>query len=129
MGGIVASIQNGWIQREIQESAFKYQKEIDEGSKKIIGLNCFNKDDDFDVPLTKINPEIEREQRRRLKRLKKTRNNKKTIDSLKSLSDAAKNDGNLIPYILNAAKSHATLGEISDELRNVFGIYKEQVVV
>tara|TARA_A100001037_G_scaffold110751_1_gene101020 strand:+ start:26025 stop:27557 length:1533 start_codon:yes stop_codon:yes gene_type:complete len=129
MGGMVASIQNGWVQREIQESAFKYQKEIDKGSIKIIGLNCFNKNDDFDVPLTKINPEIEKEQNRRLRSLKKTRNNKKTMDSLKSLSDAAKNDDNLIPYILNAAKSHATLGEISDELRNVFGLFKEQVVV
>jgi len=129
MGGIVASIQNGWVQREIQESAFKFQKEIDDGIKKIVGLNCFNENHDLDVPLTKINPDIEKEQCERLETLRKTRNETKVKNSLKSLSDSAKNDSNLMPYILNAAKSHATLGEISDELRNVFGLYKEQVVV
>lgn len=129
MGGMISSIENGWVQREIQESAFKYQKEIDKGEKMIVGLNCFNEDYDSDISLTKINPEIEREQRGRLESLRKKRNNKVLKNSLKSLSDAAKNDDNLMPYILNAAKSHATLGEISDELRNVFGLYKEQVVV
>jgi len=79
--------------------------------------------------LTKINPDIEKEQCERLETLRKTRNETKVKNSLKSLSDSAKNDSNLMPYILNAAKSHATLGEISDELRNVFGLYKEQVVV
>ncbi|MED5579531.1 MAG: methylmalonyl-CoA mutase family protein [Nitrospinota bacterium] len=129
IGGMVSAIQNGWVQKEIQESAFIYQKEIDKGRKKVVGLNCYNNDSDPDVSLTKINPEIEKEQRLRLESLRKKRNNKVLRNSLRALSDAAKNDDNLIPFILNAVKSRATLGEISDELRNVFGLYEEQVVV
>lgn len=124
MGGAVKAIESGFIQREIANSAYKYQKDIDEGDKVIVGLNKYQTEEPpFDKHF-KIDDSIREVQMNSLRQLRSERNNDAVRTSLSSLSEAARGDSNLMPHIIHAVEQYATLGEIADVLREVFGEYE-----
>jgi len=127
LGGVTQAIEKGFIQQEIQNSAYQYQKNIEEGKRIVVGVNKFKINEGSPKGLLKVNPEVGRRQVEELKKLKEQRYNHKVKENLKLLEKAAKTDANLMPLILDCVKSYATLGEICDVLRNIFGEYKESV--
>lgn len=124
MGGMVAAIEAGFPQREIAEAAVKYQRAIESGERVVVGVNKFAGQETANIPRLVVNPEIQREQIEKLKMLRQERNNEKWLKSLDDLRKAALGTGNLMPSILEAVKNCATLGEICDVLRSVFGEYR-----
>ncbi|MCL6621686.1 MAG: methylmalonyl-CoA mutase family protein [Syntrophobacterales bacterium] len=125
MGGAVAAIEKGFIQKEIQESAYRYQREIEKGERIVVGLNKFQvKEEEKPADLLKVDPAVADRQIARLKELKASRDNAAVQRALAELKAAAEGDANLMPPILAAVKSLATLGEICDTLRAVFGEYQ-----
>jgi len=127
LGGVAQAIEKGFIQQEIQNSAYQYQKDIEEGKRVVVGVNKFKINEGSPKDLLKVNPEVGRQQIEELKKLKVERDSHKVKENLKSLEKAAKTDANLMPLILDCVKSYATLGEICDVLRSIFGEYKESV--
>ncbi len=126
MGGAVKAIESGYIQAEIGESAYQYQKEIEAKKRIIVGLNQFQVEEEPLRNILRIKPEVERYQKEKLARVKKERNNTKVKETLADLKRTARGTENLVPPILEAVKAYATLGEISDTLREVFGEYRER---
>jgi methylmalonyl-CoA mutase N-terminal domain/subunit len=129
MGGAVAAIEAGFQQREIQEAAYQYQKAIEEKKQIIVGVNEFQIKEEPVADILKVDPAIEKKQRERLKALRERRDNLKVKQARDALAQAARGTDNLLPHILNAVKCYTTLGEISDTLRGVFGLYQEKVVL
>ncbi len=129
MGGMIKAIEEGYIQKEIQDSAYKFQKEVEEKERIIVGVNEFKIEEDVKPKILKVDPEIERVQVERLKQLREKRDNNAVKNALSTLKEKAKTDENLMPYIFNAVKVYATLGEISDVLREVFGVYEEKIFI
>jgi methylmalonyl-CoA mutase N-terminal domain/subunit len=126
MGGAIKAIESGYIQGEIGESAYQYQKEIETKKRIIVGLNQFQMEEEPLRDILRIKPEVEQYQKEKLARVKKERNNTKVKDTLAVLKKAAQGTDNVVPPILEAVKVYATLGEISDTLREVFGEYRER---
>ncbi|MEW6388260.1 MAG: methylmalonyl-CoA mutase family protein [Thermodesulfobacteriota bacterium] len=125
LGGAVAAIEKGYIQKEIQDSAYRYQKEIESGERVVVGLNRFQvAEEEVFKDLLKVDPAVGDKQVARLKELKNTRDNAAVAKALADLKTAAEGTANLMPPILTAVKSLATLGEICDTLRAVFGEYE-----
>jgi methylmalonyl-CoA mutase N-terminal domain/subunit len=125
MGGAVTAVEQGWMQDEIARSSYSYQKEIDNGKKVIVGVNAFNSDQQQTAPpILKIDDNIRHTQIQKLQQLKSDRNQGQVQANLAQLSEAARNGNNLMPHILTAVESYATLGEIADVLRQEFGEYK-----
>ncbi len=128
-GGVIPAIEAGYFQREIGESAYKYQLELERKDKIIVGVNDFVEEDEkIDIPILKISPEVEKAQIERLKQLKLTRNNKAVEQSLELISDAAVNGNNLMPVLIEAAENYVSLGEMVNELHKHFGTYQEVAV-
>ena len=128
-GGVIACMQNGYLQREIQAESFATQKKIEAKEELIVGVNAFTIEKEEKIKTQKVSPQLERKQIEKLKKFKKNRNTKKVEEALLAIKKAAQSQENLIPKILAAVESHATLGEISDRLRDVFGTYKENVTL
>ena len=128
LGGVIPAIEKGFFQREIAESAYKYQKEIDQKKRIIVGVNNYSLDEDLSIHLLKMDEEGERRQINRLNKLRKNRNNQKVQNNLNRLKKAAEHNDNLMPYILDCVHSYATLGETTDVLREVFGVYEEPAI-
>ena len=126
MGGAIKAIESGYIQGEIGESAYQYQKEIETKKRIIVGLNQFQMEEEPLRDILRIKPEVEQYQKKKLARVKKERNNTKVKETLAVLKKAAQGTDNVVPPILEAVKLYATLGEISDTLREVFGEYRER---
>jgi len=126
MGGAIKAIESGYIQGEIGESAYQYQKEIEKKKRIIVGLNQFQVEEEPLKDILRINPEVEQYQREKLARVKKERDGRKVKEALAVLKKAAQGTNNVVPPILDAVKVYATLGEISDTLREVFGEYRER---
>ncbi|OGP71849.1 MAG: methylmalonyl-CoA mutase [Deltaproteobacteria bacterium RBG_13_58_19] len=125
LGGAVAAIEKGFIQKEIQDSAYRYQKEIETGGRVVVGLNRFQMaEEEVFKDLLKVDPAVGDKQVARLKELKNTRDNAAVEKALGELKTAAQGTANLMPPILTAVKTMATLGEICDTLRAVFGEYE-----
>jgi methylmalonyl-CoA mutase N-terminal domain/subunit len=124
MGGSVAAIEQGYMQDEIAKSAFDYQRKIETGEKIIVGVNKFQSDKKNTSRGFKINDSIRQDQIDQLTALKAKRDNKKVQECLLKINQAASGSSNLMPFVLNAVENYCTLGEISDELRKVFGEYK-----
>ncbi|MBW1990554.1 MAG: methylmalonyl-CoA mutase family protein [Deltaproteobacteria bacterium] len=125
LGGAVAAIEKGFIQKEIADSAYRYQKEIEKGERIVVGLNKFQvEEEDRPKELLKVDPAVADRQIARLKELKATRDHTAVQQALAELKAAAEGDANLMPPILKAVKALATLGEICDTLRAVFGEYE-----
>ena len=130
MGGAIAAIEKGFFQKEIADSAYRYQREIDEKKRAIVGLNEYSVEgEECPIELLRINPKIEREQVERLQKLKRERDNKKVKETLEKLYDSADKDENLMPAIIEAVKAYTTMGEITEVLRKVYGEYKELIVI
>jgi methylmalonyl-CoA mutase N-terminal domain/subunit len=130
MGGAIAAIEKGFFQKEIADSAYKYQREIDEKKRTIVGVNDYSTEEGkCPIELLRINPKVEAEQLASLQKLKRERNNKKVKDSLDKLRHSAEKDENLMPTIIDAVKTYVTIGEITDVLRQIYGEYKELIVV
>jgi methylmalonyl-CoA mutase N-terminal domain/subunit len=128
LGGVVESIKKGFFQREIADSAFRYQREIEERDRIIVGVNDYITDDMLEIPVLKINPEVERIQLARLEKTRKTRNNQKVDQLLSRLQRAAEGTENLLPHILAAVREYATVGEVCNALRDVYGEYQEPII-
>ncbi len=124
MGGMLAAIEKGYPQSEIAEAAYHYQRLIDEGKKVVVGVNKYATDHP-PITIWKMDPEIERRQLKRLREVKEMRNGQKVRDRLKELRAAAEGDANLMPPIVNAVREYATLQEICDVFREVFGTYTD----
>jgi len=130
MGGVIGGIEKGFFQKEIADSAYKYQKEIESKERIVVGVNDYRVEEDW-VPLKllRIPPHVEKEQLARLQKLRRERNNAKVKEVLDKLHDAADRDENLMPTIIEAVKAYATLGEICGVLREIFGEYRELIVI
>ncbi|NLL61596.1 MAG: methylmalonyl-CoA mutase family protein [Candidatus Atribacteria bacterium] len=129
LGGSPKAIEKGFIQREIQNSAYQYQKDIEEKKRIVVGVNQFQSEEEPMKDLLKVNPEIEKRQTEKLNKMKKKRNEAKVQKELKLLRKTALSKQNIMPSILNCVKCYATLGEICDELRSVFGEYRESLKI
>jgi methylmalonyl-CoA mutase, N-terminal domain len=129
MGGAVAAIEKGFIQKEIGASAYRFQREIEKGERIIVGLNRFQTHEEKPTGLLKVDPEVGEKQKARLQELKNTRDNAAVQKALAELKAAAEGTGNLMPPILTAVKALATLGEVCDTLRGVFGEYEAPALV
>jgi methylmalonyl-CoA mutase N-terminal domain/subunit len=129
MGGVLGAIETGYIQQEIQKSAFTYQQAVDSGEQVVVGVNRFQTEEEKSIPTLRIDPQIEPAQIARLQALRARRDNPKTQAALAEIERRARTSENLMPAILTAVESLATVGEISDALRRAFGEYQESVVI
>jgi methylmalonyl-CoA mutase N-terminal domain/subunit len=128
MGGAVRAIEKGYMQREIVESAYQHQKEIENKQKTIVGLNQFKTEEETPIKILRINPEVEKKQIKKLQILRRKRNQKKVTVALDQLREAAEGDVNLMPCLVKAVKEYATLGEICNVLREIYGEHKASTV-
>jgi methylmalonyl-CoA mutase N-terminal domain/subunit len=129
MGGAVAGIESGYMQREIQEAAVRQQQEIEDGRRVVVGVNKFATEEEQPPTIFRVDSERAKRQAERVRRLRAERDNEAVRASLARLNEAAHGDDNLMPHLLDAVKSYATLGEICGELRTVFGEYTPVTVV
>ena len=129
LGGVIPAIERGYFQRAIADSAARYQREIEERKRIIVGVNDYVDDKPIRVPILKMDPDGERRQLERLARVRRERDNEAVTAKLQALREAARSTQNLMPFILDAVKSYATLQEVMDVLREEFGIYQEPMVV
>ena len=129
MGGMLRAIESGFVQGEIQKAAYDFQRSVESKEQIIVGVNDFIAEEERTIPTLRIEPEIERSQVARLNALRAKRDNTKTQSALVELQRRASTTENLLPAILTAVESYATVGEISDTLRRVFGEYQESVII
>ncbi|MFW6148232.1 MAG: acyl-CoA mutase large subunit family protein [Atribacterota bacterium] len=129
LGGAPKAIEKGFIQREIQNSAYQYQKDVEEKKRIIVGVNQFQSEEETMKDLLKVNPEIEKQQIKKLEEVKNKRDEPKVQESLGLLKEAASSDKNVMPFILDCVKRYATLGEICDQLREIYGEYKDSIKI
>jgi methylmalonyl-CoA mutase N-terminal domain/subunit len=128
LGGMVAAIEAGFPQREIQEAAYQYQKAIERKEKIIVGVNDFVMEDEPPIDILLIDESVTGRQIDQLRKLRETRDNGRVRATLEALRKAAAGGGvNMMPSILDCVRAYATLGEICDELRGVYGIYEEPI--
>ncbi len=125
MGGVLKAIERGFFQQEIANAAYRYQKEIDSKARTVVGVNDFTEEGHIDIPLLRMDPDGEKRQLKRLADLRRARDGPKYESALSKLEKAAEGSENMMPFILEAVKSHATLGETCNVLRKVFGEYDE----
>jgi methylmalonyl-CoA mutase, N-terminal domain len=129
LGGMLKAIERGYVQTEIQNAAYEYQQQVDRGEAVVVGVNRFTVEEEKTIPTQQIDEALEGKQVERLRALRARRDQQPWKDSLKRIEDAARSGENLMPHIGSAVEANATVGEISDTLRKVFGEYKEAVVV
>ena len=130
LGGVIPAIEMGYFQREIAEAASDYQRRVDSKRRIVVGVNEFSKNnEEIEIPILEIRKEVEREQIGGLKSLREKRNEETVDAKLKSITDACRTKDNLIPLIIDAAQSHATLGELVTSMKVVFGEWQETAVV
>ncbi|MCX7691564.1 methylmalonyl-CoA mutase family protein, partial [Thermoflexus sp.] len=130
LGGVIPAIEAGFFQREIADAAYRYQKEIDEKRRIIVGVNEFVEEEEVKPPILQMDPEGERRQRARLQKLRMERDNERVGQTLAALQEAARQENaNLMPYILDAVKAYATLGEITRALKAVWGTWQEPLII
>lgn len=129
IGGALAAIDSGFINKEIQDAAYTYQREVEKNQAIIVGVNDFVSNDDVNPNLLRVNPAIEAQAHQRLKTLRETRDNEKVSALRQQLETAAKGTDNLMPIIIDCVDNDVTLGEVCHSLRAVFGEYRPQVMV
>lgn len=129
LGGAPSAIEKGFIQQEIMDSAYNYQKQIEDGEKIIVGVNKFQVEEDAPKGLLKVDPMVGERQKEKLAKLRDNRENDKVNANLEALRKACNSDENIMPYILEAVRSYATLGEICGVMREEFGEYKQTVMI
>ena len=129
LGGVIPAIERGFFQKEIADSAFQYQKELEQKRRIVVGVNDFQVDDEEDLEILRIDRSQEEGQVKRIADVRRTRDERRWRDSLTKLEKAARGRDNLMPYILDSVRAYATEGEIMDTLKSVFGVYVEEAVI
>jgi methylmalonyl-CoA mutase N-terminal domain/subunit len=129
MGGMLAAIESGFVQREIQDAAYDYQRAVEKGEQVVVGVNRFAVDDEPSTPVLVVDPQSERAQVERLRAVRASRDAARAEAATSRVGEVARGSDNLVPAILDAVEAYATVGEISDALRAVFGEYEEAVTV
>jgi methylmalonyl-CoA mutase, N-terminal domain len=129
LGGMLRAIETGYVQREIQEAAYEYQRSVESLDSIVVGVNQFKSDEAQTIPILRVNPKIERSQIERLLAVRERRDAKAAGLALLKIEEAARGAENLLPRILDAVEAFVTVGEISNSLRNVWGEYREAVTV
>ena len=129
LGGMLKAIERGYVQQEIQDAAYEYQQRVDRAEAVVVGVNRFTVEEEKPVPILHIDESLERKQVERVQAMRARRDPQPWKDALKQVEDAARSGANLMPHILAAVEAYATVGEISDTMRRVFGEYKEAVVI
>ena len=128
LGGVVPGIESGWFQQHIAESARRQQVEVESGRRVIVGVNDFEEGSTgIEIDVLRIGPAVEERQRERMRKLRESRDAGRVAASLARLEEAARGEGNLVPHILECARSYCTLFEIRHAMEKVFGSYKEPV--
>jgi methylmalonyl-CoA mutase N-terminal domain/subunit len=125
MGGMLRAVEHGYPQREIAESAYRFQREIESGERTVIGVNAFRTDAQDPIPILKIDETVARAQVERLRALRARRSASRVKETLAAVEAAARGGHNVVPPVIEAVKAYATLGEISDVFRAVHGVYRE----
>jgi methylmalonyl-CoA mutase N-terminal domain/subunit len=128
MGGMIAAIENGYPQKEIAESSYQYQRAVEERRKIVVGVNEFVTEEE-PPPILRIDESVERQQAERLRQLRQSRDAHAVAHALKGLENAARGSENMMPHILDCVRAYATVGEICDTLREVFGAYQEASIL
>lgn len=129
MGGAIPAIETGFFQKEIADSAYEYQKEVDEKRRILVGVNDYTTEEKQPIKVLRVDPKVEEKQVASLHKLKSERDNKKVNEMLEKLHYATEKDENLMPIIIDAVKAYATIGEICDVLREIYGEFKELIVI
>ena len=129
IGGMLRAIEQGWVQQEIQNAAYSYQRAVDSGEATVVGVNRFTREEEPGIPIQRINEDLERKQVERLQALRQRRDKRRWQSALTRVKDHARSGENLMPVILEAVESYATVGEIAAAMREVFGEYQESVVI
>jgi methylmalonyl-CoA mutase N-terminal domain/subunit len=129
MGGMLRAIEQGYVQREIQEAAYEYQRAVEKQEAVVVGVNRFQIQEDETIPIHKVDEQIERDQIERVRAVRERRDAGKAENALAKLEEAARGTENLLPRILEAVENYATVGEISHRLRKVWGEYREAVTI
>ncbi|ADR36326.1 methylmalonyl-CoA mutase [Oceanithermus profundus DSM 14977] len=129
LGGVVRGIEQGYFLREIGDASYRFQQEVESGERIIVGVNAFQDEKEIEVPIQEIDPEIERIQAERLARVRRERDPERVEQALEGLRQAAAGGRNTMPHFVEAALAYATLGEMMDVLREVYGVYEEPVMV
>jgi methylmalonyl-CoA mutase N-terminal domain/subunit len=124
VGGMLNAIESGWVHKEIAKEAYRYQQEVESGKRVIVGVNRYTTEEPLPIEIHRMDPEIVERVKEKLKGLRKERDANHVKDALSRLKEAARGDENLMPFMLEAVKSYATVGEICDNLREVFGEYQ-----
>jgi methylmalonyl-CoA mutase N-terminal domain/subunit len=125
MGGMLRAVEEGYPQREIAESAYRFQREVETGERIQVGVNAFRKEGEDPIPILRIDETVARAQVERLRAVRTERDAGRVQAALAALESAARDGSNLVPPTIEAVKAYATLGEVSDVLRKVFGAYRE----
>jgi methylmalonyl-CoA mutase N-terminal domain/subunit len=129
LGGVIPAIEQGFFQREIAEAAYRYQRELDNKEKIIVGVNQYVEEDEkIDIPILAISPEVEILQKKRLSELRQSRNQDACNKAIQGLKQSAVDGTNIMPHLLNATRNYVTLGEMCNALIEHFGVYEEQAV-
>ena len=128
LGGIIQAVERGFPQKEIADSAYRFQMQVEEGRRTIVGVNRFGGEEEVSIPVLKIDPEIERRQIERVRAVRARRDAARWERAMGDLRDACMSDKNLVPFVLDAVRAYATLGEISDVFREAYGVYREPAV-
>ena len=129
LGGMLRAIETGYVQREIQEAAYRYQKAVEAQEQVVVGVNRFQVEEEPPVNVLRIDPALEHAQVERLRALRERRNTAAVTDALAKLKQAATTDENLLPRILECVEAYATVGEISNTLREIWGEYREMSII
>ena len=128
MGGIIAAVERGYPQKEIADSAYKFQRQVESEERIIVGVNRFVSEEEVAIPVLKIDPEIERRQIERIQAVRARRDPAAYPRAIEEHRDACMSSKNLVPYVLDAVRAYATLGEVSDVFREAYGVYREPAV-
>lgn len=126
LGGVIPAIEQGFIQRQIEDAAYNYQQQVEKGERIVVGVNKFQSAENVKVPLLKIDPEVEKRQVKRVQELRAGRDQQAVDRALQGLKEAALGTANLMPQVVEAVRNYATIGEICGVLREVFGEHREQ---
>jgi methylmalonyl-CoA mutase N-terminal domain/subunit len=129
LGGVIRAIEDGFFQREIADAAFRYQREIDDHERTIVGVNDYVMDEPLEIPILDMDPQGYDRQVERLADVRRTRDNRETARTLEALESALRSGENVMPYLLDAVNAYATLQECCDVMREVFGAYQEAAIV
>jgi methylmalonyl-CoA mutase N-terminal domain/subunit len=129
MGGMLKAIETGYVQREIQEAAYEYQKAVEKQKEIVVGVNKFQTEETETIPILRVDPQIERNQIERVRAVREKRDREKAETALSKLEESARGDENLLPKILDCVENYVTVGEISNRLRKIWGEYREAVTV